>query len=260
MMNIEFDIDRLIQEWRINGFVVFEEFIPLETVDRIHQAWVPIRNSGVEQQGQSGNRGGYRYNVRVPFESPFVDEEIFEHPVLVDFLERVLGSDYVWSHFDSNIPLPGADYQHWHRDCQLLFPNLMTPAFQVGVKLPLVDTHEGNGSFEVIPCTQYIADEDLQSELDDVLGSGVNHRAQYHPIRVNLKKGSLWVQDGRAYHRGTPNWSDHPRDELCIAFCRSWFFNNWLHEYTESHLPRELWDGLSPHAQHVLKWQRIKKH
>ena len=37
-MNIEFDIDRLMQEWRINGFVVFEDFIPLETIDRIRQA------------------------------------------------------------------------------------------------------------------------------------------------------------------------------------------------------------------------------
>ena len=54
-MNIEFDIDRLVQELRINGFVLFEEFILLETVDRIHQAWVSIRNSGVEQQGRSGN-------------------------------------------------------------------------------------------------------------------------------------------------------------------------------------------------------------
>ena len=165
-MNIEFDIDRLMQEWRINGFVVFEDFIPLETIDRIRQAWVSIRNNGIEKQGQSGNRGGYRYNVRVPFESPFVDEDIFEHPALVDFLERVLGSDYVWSHFDSNIPLPNADYQHWHRDCQLLFPKLMTPAFQVGVKFPLVDTHEGNGSFEVIPCTQYVSHKLRRTALD----------------------------------------------------------------------------------------------
>jgi len=36
-------------------------------------------------------------------------------------------------------------------------------------------------------------------------------------------------------------------------------FNNWLHEYTESHLPRKLWDGLSSHAQHILRWQRVKK-
>ena len=57
-MNIEFDIDRLMQEWRINGFVVFEDFIPLETIDRIRQAWVSIRNNGIEKQGQSGNRVG----------------------------------------------------------------------------------------------------------------------------------------------------------------------------------------------------------
>ena len=70
---------------------------------------------------------------------------------------------------------------------------------------------------------------------------------------------SLWIQDERAFHRGIPN-RDHPRGELCMAFCRPWLFDNWLHEYTELHLPRELWDCLSPHAQHVLRWQRIKKH
>ena len=50
MTNIEFDIDRLMQEWRINGFVVFEDFIPLETIDRIRQAWVSIRNNGIENK------------------------------------------------------------------------------------------------------------------------------------------------------------------------------------------------------------------
>lgn len=141
---------------------------------------MPIRNDNIEQQGQSGNRGGYRYNVRVSFESPCVDEEIFEHPTLVEFLERVLGPDYVWSHFDSNIPLPNADYQHWHRDSQLLFPKLMPPTFQVGVKFPLVDTHEENGSFEVIPRTQYVANEDPQSEMDDVLEPGsIGGNTQY---------------------------------------------------------------------------------
>ena len=79
-----------------------------------------------------------------------------------------------------------------------------------------------------------------------------------HPIRLNLKRGSVWVQDGRAYHRGTPNRSDHPRDELCMAFCRPWLFSQWQHEYTEKHFPRELWESLSPHSKEVLRWQRVK--
>ena len=258
MMSKEFDVNRLMQEWRINGFVVFEGLIPLEKIDRIRQAWMPIREDGIQQHGQ-GNAGKHRYNISVPFESPFLDEDIFEHPALVEFLERVLGSDYVCAGFDSNTPFPGSEYQSWHRDCHLLFPGLMTPAYQVGVKFPLVDTCEENGSFEVIPCTQYVADGDLQTELDDVLGPGVNQRAQYHPRRLNLKKGALWVHDARVYHRGTPNRSDHSRDELGWAFCRPWLFHNhWLPGYTEPHFPRKLWDSLSSHAQQVLRLQRVK--
>ena len=254
-----YDIDQLMQEWRINGFAVFEDFIPVEKIDRILEAWGPIRDLDIERQGEYPVRGRFRYNVRVPFERPFVDPEIFEHPALVEFLERALGPDYVWSHFDSNIPLPDTDYQRWHRDgAPTVAPGLMMKAFTVGVKFPLVDTSEENGSFEVIPCTQYIADEDLRTDLDAVLGAGENSRGNYYPTRLNLKKGSLWVQDGRAFHRGTPNRSDRPRDELCMAFCQPWVFSNWLHEYTENHFPQDLWEGLSDHARQVLRWQRVK--
>ncbi|MCZ6676782.1 MAG: phytanoyl-CoA dioxygenase family protein [Candidatus Poribacteria bacterium] len=254
-----YDIEQLLQEWRINGFTVFEDFIPLETIDRIREAWIPIRDRDIQRQGEHPSRGRFRYNVRVPFERPFVNPEIFEHPALVEFLERALGPDYVWSHFDSNIPLPGTDYQKWHRDDGgALFPGVVTPVYAVGVKFPLVDTSEQNGSFEVIPCTQYVAHSDLPTDLDTVFGKGANRRGRYYPIRLNLKKGSLWVQDGRAFHRGTPNRSDHARDELCMAFCRPWLFSRWQHESTKAHFPRDLWESLSEHARQVLRWQRVK--
>ncbi len=255
----KYDIDQLMQEWRINGFVVFEDLIPLETIDRIREVWIPIRDRDIERQGEYPSRGRLRYNVRVPFERPFVDPGIFEQPALVEFLERVLGPDYIWSHFDSNIPLPGTDYQKWHRDDgAALFPGVPTPAYAVAVKFPLVDTSEENGSTEIIPCTQYIADKDLLTDLDTVFGAGANRRGRYYPIRLNLQKGSLSVQDGRPFHRGTPNRSDQPRDELCMGFCRPWLFSRWQHEYTEKHFPRDLWESLSEHARQVLRWHRVK--
>ena len=254
-----YDIDQLMQEWRINGFVVFEDLIPVEKLDRILEAWIPIRDRDIERQGEYPKRGYGRYNVRVPFERPFVDPDIFDYPTLVKFIERVLGPDYIWSHFDSNVPLPGTDYQKWHRDDGgALFPGVVTPPYALGIKFPLVDTSEENGSIEVILCTQYVADEDLITDLDAVFGAGENRRIRYHSIRLNLKKGSLWVQDGRAIHRGTPNRSDVPRDELCMGMCAPWLFSRWQHEYTEKHLPRDLWESLSPHAQKVLRWQRVK--
>ncbi len=257
----KYDIGQLMQEWQINGFVVFEDLIRWETIDRIREAWMPIRDRDIQRQGKDPSRGYHRYNVRVPFERPFVDPEIFEHLALVEFLERVLGPDYVWSHFDSNIPLPGTDYQKWHRDgySKTISPGVMAPAFQVGVKFPLVDTNEENGSIEIIPGTHYVPNsEDLLTDLDAVFGAGANRRGRYYPIRLNLKKGSLWVHDVRICHRGTPNRSDHARDELCMACCRPWVFNRWQHEYTEKHFPRDLWESLSEHARQVLRWYRVK--
>lgn len=254
-----YDIDQLLQEWRINGFVVFEDLIPLETIDRILDAWIPIRERDVAEQGLYPKRGTGRYSIRVPFEYPFVDPEIFEHPCLVRFLEETVGDDYVWAHFDSNVPLPICrDYQQWHQDCPPLFPGLMTPAYGVGVKFPLVDTSEENGSIEVIPGTQYVTDIGPHWDQDHIFGKEAEPRGRYSSSRLNLRKGSIWVQDPRVFHRGTPNYSDVARDELCMGMCRSWYFSQWQHEYTEPHFPRDLWDSLPDHSHQVLRWQRVK--
>ena len=255
----KYDLDQMMEEFRINGFVVFEDLIPHETIDRILEAWRPIRDEDIERQGESPPRGWGRYNVRVPFQKPFVDPEIFEHPALAEFIERILGPDYYWSHFDSNIPLPGTDYQKWHRDgAHALFSGIVTPPFQVAAKFPLMDTCEENGSIEVVPGTHHIIDENFHTNLDNVFGEGSNRIGHYYPTRINLKKGSIWIVDPRAYHRGTPNRSDHPRDELCMAFSKSWVFSRWLHDNTEKHFQRDLWERLSDHARHVLRYQRVK--
>ncbi len=106
---MNYDLERHIMEFRINGFTVFDDLIPHEKIDRILRAWIPVRDADIAVQGENPPRGWGRYNVRVPFAAPFVDEEIFEHPDIVVFFERILGPDYVWSHYDSNIPLPGTE-------------------------------------------------------------------------------------------------------------------------------------------------------
>ena len=263
---IQYDIDQHLEEWKINGFTIFEDLIPLTTIDRIREAWVPYRDGEIKKRDPDLIEK--RYNFSVPFKKPFVEPEIFEHPAVVQFLEKALGPDYVWDEFDSNTPFPGVDYQEWHRDTPLLFSDLMTPAYNIGVKFPLVDTFEDNGSFEVIPSTQYLADSALcEKEIngrknkwfDNVFGSGAEHIGRYYPVRLNLKKGSLWMQDGRAFHRGTPNVSDHTRDELCMSFNRPWFNNHRQQEEMKTDFPQDLWDSLSDHARHVLRWQWIKE-
>ena len=255
-----YDIAEKTQQFRINGFVVFEDLIAHETIDRIREAWIPVRDAGIVSQGENPpTRGWGRYNVPVPYKPPFLDEKIFEHPSLVTFLEEILGPDYVWFVFDSNIPMPGTDYQRWHRDgINSLYPEITTPCFQVGVKFPLCDTSEVNGSFEVMPCMQYVGDLPAEN-LDDIFGHGTDFKDNFNSRRLNLKKGSLWIHDNRVIHRGTPNHSDLPRDEICMAMSSSWVFSRWQHEHTEQHFSPDLWNSLSDHAKQVLRWQRLEE-
>ena len=83
-----------------------------------------------------------------------------------------------------------------------------------GVKFPLVDTSIENGSFEVLPSTQLLADPHREGNYNDIIESGTCP----HRTRLNMKRGTLWVQDPRALHRGTPNRSDGPRPELVICY------------------------------------------
>ena len=236
----QYDLDLKLAELRINGFVLLEDLIPVEKIDRIREAFLPYLEqvrahsepaNGVMLHGRSDERLVFegrlqvvnRYTLYVPWEQPFADPEIYENPVLLEFLDRYWGTeDYRITCYHSNNPYPGSEYQRWHRDAGIskLVPHVgleVCPHF--GVKFPLVDTYEENGSFEILPCTQYLADPEMETQYDEILEAGDFPTRR----RLNLKKGTLWIQDPRTLHRGTPNRSDHARPELVICYSLPWF-------------------------------------
>ncbi len=262
----EIDTDQLIEEFKINGFIVIEDFIPTDILGRIYEAWLPIRDREIERQGDNPNRGPDRYAIDIPLVLPFVDPEIFDHPALVKLFESVLGEDYIFQDYSSLTPFPGAVYQRWHRDLEPLFPGMMTPTIRVALRIPLVSSTEENGSIEVLPGSHYIADKEVCYSsidgkrgkwFDHVLGEGPNRTGNYYPLRLNVKRGSIWVFDLRLFHRGTPNVSDQPRDDLIMHFSRPWFYSGKPIAPMEDTIPRELWDSLSDHARQVMRLKRI---
>ena len=163
----ESNSDQLIEEFKINGFIVIEDFIPIDVLDRIYAAWLPIRDREIKRQGNNPNRGLNRYAIDLPPERPFVDPAIFDHPTLVKLFKSILGEDYIFQDYSSLTPFPGAVYQRWHRDVELLFPELMTPAIMVALRIPLVDATEETGSIEVLPGSHYIADKEVCHSLNN---------------------------------------------------------------------------------------------
>ena len=230
----EADLDLKVAELKINGYATFEALIPTDKIDQIRAAFMPMleqlraRETAVQptergelKSGRGRQQFVNRYTMHVPWQLPFADPAIYEHPVLLSFFERYWGTDdFQLTCYHSNNPYPGSEYQPWHRDIALLTPGVgLQNCPHFGVKFPLVDTDEQNGSFEVLPGSQYLADPGLEGRYDEIVRQG--HFPSTH--RLNLKKGTLWIQDPRTLHRGTPNRAEHARAELVLCFSRAWF-------------------------------------
>lgn len=226
-------VERLLNELYVNGFAVMEDAIPIPTIERIHAAFLPMLEHVRDREREMGHpeRGDIRagcgrlqhpnrYTMQWPWEGALACPEIAEHPTLLALLEAYWETDdFLVTCLHSNNPYPGSIHQHWHRDIQLMAPHVaMARVPHFGVKFPLVDTDVENGSFEVLPSTQFLADPNRESSYDAIIESGFYP----HRTRLNMKRGTLWVQDPRALHRGTPNRSGAPRPELVICYSLRW--------------------------------------
>ena len=259
------DFDLKIAEFRINGYTVFDDMIAPEKVDAIRPAFLPLlanvqeRETEVHDLGERGDpRTGMgrlqttnRYTLTIPWLAPFADPEIYEHPVILEFLDRLWKPDgYILTCYHSNTPCHGSVFQHWHRDTNIGndIPHVGLETVPiVGVKYPLCDTSEQNGSFEVLPSTQYLALPEYEGHYDEILGKG--HFPSAH--RLNLNKGAMWVQDVRTLHRGTPNPSPDPRPELCLCYGR-----NFWHIDQTIKMPESSYRALSARGKQLLKRYR----
>lgn len=226
-------VERLLNELYVNGFAVMEDAIPIPTIERIHAAFLPMLEHVRDREREMGHpeRGDIRagcgrlqhpnrYTMQWPWEGALACPEIAEHPTLLALLEAYWETDdFLVTCLHSNNPYPGSIHQHWHRDIQLMAPHVaMARVPHFGVKFPLVDTDVENGSFEVLPSTQFLADPSREGAYDAIIESGFYP----HRTRLNMKRGTLWVQDPRALHRGTPNRSGAPRPELVICYSLRW--------------------------------------
>ena len=121
-----------------------------------------------------------------------------------------------------------------------LLASLTSRALPSALKIPLCDTSEANGSIEVLPCTQFLADPGLADSCKIVLlsrfavrlanpkGTTISdddllRRGDFRSRRLNMRRGDCWLQDLRTLHRGTSSTSEEPRPELCLNYTRDFW-------------------------------------
>ena len=217
-MQTQYDIDKMLIYFKINGYVVFEDFTTPQKADRIREEHEQLLDEWLKYEHPESLPGGHidrlsRYGIQWPWTMPFNDPEIIEHPALMEFLDRLWGTDdYLLSGTACDTSMPGSGYQNWHRDTSLSFdppyPAQYSPPRVVGARLALLDIDEVNGSTEVAPCTEFLPHPETSSSHFDAV---MLKQAGVPTRRVDLKKGSMFVKGPRTLHRGTPNRSSKPR-------------------------------------------------
>lgn len=234
----------MVERLRINGWVVLEERLPSDLVDRMRQRFDEL----LAERAAAGptNRGASRFQMVLPFEPPFADPLLYEHPRVMEILEALMGPDLICTYFASDTPLPGSDYQRVHADTRLLFPEaqLSLPCYGAVLNVPLVDATEENGSLELWPGGTHMAPH--RRDMEELASRMVSARA-------NMPAGSLLLRDLRVWHRGTPNRSSRSRPHVALVYNRPWY----RFEQPPFQIRRSIYESLSERARAMFRFNVI---
>ena len=147
----------------------------------------------------------------------------------------------------SDTPMRGSDFQGWHADTPLLFPETNdhdTPSFQIAVNFPLVDVTDENGPLE----TTYGTHRMSKAKVMEDIAAG---RLETH--RETMALGDVMIRDVRAVHRGTPNRTEEARPMVVIGYSR-----RWLHRpEVNIRVPQSTYDALSERGRRLVRFNPV---
>lgn len=239
--------DVMARDFNRDSLVLLRDHFDPERLKRWREAFEPLLAVHIALERNDPNRGSQRFYVTLPFSGVFADPAVFEDPDVLAIVERVAGPDPVMCQLATDTPLDGSDYQEWHGDTPLLFPETGdndTPSFQIAVNFPLVDVTDENGPFETTYGTHRMAKDAVMAGLAS--GAIAQHR-------LKMALGDLMIRDVRAVHRGTPNRTPTPRPMVVIGYSRRWLFRPEV----SIRVPAGTLAGLSERAKRLVRFNPV---
>jgi len=240
-------LDALASAFNRDGIVVLRDHFDADVLRAWYRDFQPLLEAHVRGEQDNPNRGSQRFYVTLPFAGTFANPTLFEDDDVLAIVERVVGPDPVMCQLATDTPLAGSDYQAWHADTPLLFPETNdndTPSFQLAVNFPLVDVDEDNGPLETTLGTHRMAKDAAMA----LLSAG-----KLEVQRVTMALGDVMIRDVRAIHRGTPNRVGSPRPMVVIGYSRRWLYRPEVN----IRVPREVLQALPKRAQKQLRFNPV---
>ena len=239
--------DAFAREFNRDSLVILRNHFDPDVLRRWNREFSPLLAAHVGNEGDQPNRGSQRFYVTLPFTGTFADPTIYEDDDVLAIVERVAGPDPVMCQLATDTPCKGSDYQGWHADTPLLFPETNdndTPSFQIAVNFPLVDVADADGPLETTIGTHRMRKDEAMAQL-------AADRLEIR--RVTMALGDVMIRDVRAIHRGTPNVTDRPRPMVVIGYSRRWLYRPEV----SIRVPRSTLAAMSERGRRLVRFNPV---
>jgi ectoine hydroxylase-related dioxygenase (phytanoyl-CoA dioxygenase family) len=246
---------------KVNGYVLFEEVLPRFKVNEINGRYIELLEPYLKKYGdeiydqKTGfNAGTNHIRLYLPFELPFIDPLVIEHPLALAVIDQILGENCILDYFATNTSLPGGiNCQQVHSDTGAVYGDLCSvnlPISQLVVNIPLVDVHANNGPMEIWPGGTHLLP-------DNMYGPNAFDKNKLAPhmqsLKVFMPAGSIVIRDIRMWHRGTPNKSNQPRPNIAMIYS----LGKGSPGQGSIQIPQDTYDKLSERAKRLLRFEKI---
>jgi len=282
------EVERATRIFFRDGFVVVNNLLDPERLERWREASARVLKMILEIKGEGGRKyitesgrlpHRYSYGTASASRELLHDPDwasMIDLPTTTPILSSIFGTaDYFVRGAGGDLCLPGAiEYQGLHADTRDDFkitPERRQQAERVGIRLDKVP-----GTDELTPAATSLILErtpphvtinflmsDFTWENGPVRQIPGTHGRVPHPpalpdepewmrlsTLVGAKAGAGVFRDNRAWHGATPNLSKEIRAMPNVEYHAPWVDPA---RYWKS-MPHEIWETLSPHAQHISRY------
>ncbi len=236
------EIQDRVKQVREVGYTILSGCFPIDIVETMARAFAPIWDGHQDIIRTSPNRGPMRHYIPLPFEVPFYQSAIHANPDIIAIVKAILGEDMEIVQYATDTPAKGSDYQEWHGDVGVLFPekpDYIPPPAILCVNFSFVDIDRENGPLEVADGTQGLPFDIARERVEK---GEIPHRPLF------LKVGDALLRDPRCVHRGTPNTTNTPRPVAVFDYVRRWYRRR-----DRGRVSRQLYEKLTEVEQNLLK-------
>jgi hypothetical protein len=221
-------LQELLKYFHRDGFVVLENAIPEDLVDRLYNRMVHDNVEFLKKKHMHWNQGEGTGNVSQipPLEPEYLHRDFYANSHIVRLCENLLGPKPELRFINSNVAVPGGtSRQAVHSDVHHAWPEM--PAFGLVMNIYLQDSGPENGVTEVWCGTHTAYKQKEQQALPDrgwIKKDYIQKQAKIKPpVQPVVKKGAICFRDLRLWHAGMPNKSDKHRIMLAIDYFAQWY-------------------------------------